>query len=210
MQGAVRCLLARGYARTTARDVANEAGVSLAAIGYHYGTIDHLLSLAFIRAIELFAEELETTVADTMGEESIPERFRSVWANILAHFAKNPALWRVNIEVLTQVEPSAELRQTMIRHQYEARIGLATLFHGPEVAHDIRRAEAVGAVYQALLLGLLSQWLVDPAKALSADDLTHAVQFIATEFAQPAPTTRPARATSRKQPTRGRAIRKGR
>ncbi|WP_435793576.1 TetR/AcrR family transcriptional regulator [Nonomuraea glycinis] len=44
LQGAKLCLYEKGYFHTTARDIATAAGVSLAAIGYHYGTKDALLN----------------------------------------------------------------------------------------------------------------------------------------------------------------------
>ena len=52
LEGAKRCLLEKGYAKTTARDIADAAGVSLAAIGYHYGSKESLLEQAFMVAME--------------------------------------------------------------------------------------------------------------------------------------------------------------
>ena len=51
MQAAKRCLNERGYSQTSARDIASEAGVSTAAIGYHYGTKDALLMEALLEAL---------------------------------------------------------------------------------------------------------------------------------------------------------------
>jgi AcrR family transcriptional regulator len=39
LEAALASLQDKGYAETTAREVANRAGVSLGAIGYHYGTL---------------------------------------------------------------------------------------------------------------------------------------------------------------------------
>ena len=50
LEAAKRCLYTKGYMRTTARDVAATAGVSLAAIGYHYRSLEALLDLALIEA----------------------------------------------------------------------------------------------------------------------------------------------------------------
>lgn len=36
LAAARKCLLEKGYNRTTARDIASAGGVSLAAIGYHF------------------------------------------------------------------------------------------------------------------------------------------------------------------------------
>jgi len=39
LESAITSLQQKGYAGTTARDVADGAGVSLGAIGYHFGTV---------------------------------------------------------------------------------------------------------------------------------------------------------------------------
>ena len=59
----MRCLYEKGYARTTARDIASAAGVSLAAIGYRYGTKDDLLNAALYRALDEWSEDLRTALA---------------------------------------------------------------------------------------------------------------------------------------------------
>ena len=52
LDGAKRCLIEKGYSKTTARDIAEAAGVSLAAIGYHFGSKESLLEQAFMAAME--------------------------------------------------------------------------------------------------------------------------------------------------------------
>ncbi|MGH3648185.1 MAG: TetR/AcrR family transcriptional regulator, partial [Micromonosporaceae bacterium] len=44
LEGAKRCFHEKGYARTTARDIAQASGVSLAAIGYHFGSKEALMN----------------------------------------------------------------------------------------------------------------------------------------------------------------------
>ena len=55
LEGAKRCLLEKGYGRTTARDLVQASGTNLASIGYHYGSKDALLravSYTHLRAHE--------------------------------------------------------------------------------------------------------------------------------------------------------------
>ena len=52
IEGAKTCLMEKGYTRTTARDIATAAGVSLAAIGYHFGSKDDLLNEAMRQALD--------------------------------------------------------------------------------------------------------------------------------------------------------------
>ena len=62
---------------------------------------------------------------------------------------------------------------------------------------DEKRALAVGSFYQALLTGVLSQWLIDPEHAPSGQDLALALREIVSHYGQPALVTkapnRPAR-----------------
>src|SRR5438309_886040 len=46
LRGALICLREKGYARTTARDIAEAAGANLGSIGYHFGGKDALLAEA--------------------------------------------------------------------------------------------------------------------------------------------------------------------
>ena len=52
LAGAKRCLIERGWAHTTVRDIASAAGVSHAAIGYHFGSKDALLTQALVEAVD--------------------------------------------------------------------------------------------------------------------------------------------------------------
>ncbi len=61
---AKKCLLEKGYNRTTARDIASAAGVSLAAIGYHFASKDALLTEALLLAFGEWDQELQQGSAD--------------------------------------------------------------------------------------------------------------------------------------------------
>ncbi|MGH3898001.1 MAG: TetR family transcriptional regulator [Pseudonocardiaceae bacterium] len=66
-----------GYGRTTARDIAAAAGVSLAAIGYHFGSKETLLNAALMQATMEWGEELERALATETDPEATPmERSR--------------------------------------------------------------------------------------------------------------------------------------
>jgi AcrR family transcriptional regulator len=57
--GALACLKDKGWARTTVRDIAAAAGVNHAAIGYHFGSREALLTSAFVQAMEEWGAEIE-------------------------------------------------------------------------------------------------------------------------------------------------------
>ena len=93
MQAAKRCLNERGYSQTSARDIASEAGVSTAAIGYHYGTKDALLMEALLEALAEWGAVLgEKLVAPTAPGTTAGERFRQNWERVIQTFATDRAL----------------------------------------------------------------------------------------------------------------------
>ena len=63
LEGAIRCLYEKGYARTTARDIVAASGTNLGSIGYHYGSTEALLNAAMIDAIGDWGEEIGRALA---------------------------------------------------------------------------------------------------------------------------------------------------
>ncbi|MEV0267202.1 TetR/AcrR family transcriptional regulator [Hamadaea sp. NPDC050747] len=179
LEGAKRCLYEKGYARTTARDVATAAGVSLAAIGYHYGTKEALMNTALLQALEEWGEDLARTMAVETDPAATPaQRLESVWTNVLQSFADHRALWSVQFEVLGRLDP--EMQQTFAAANRGARLALAELFGdfaGGTLTED--QALALGTFYQALLGGVATQWLVNPEGALTGAQFVSAVRALA-------------------------------
>ena len=187
LAGARRCLLDKGYARTTARDIATAAGVSLAAIGYHFGSTEALLNAALHDAVTEWGERLEAAVAADVGDDSAPaERFAATWGRILASLEADRALWVTQLEMVVQAQHVPELRAQLAASAAEGRRGLAHTFHqdaAPGAAG--RHAELQGALYQALLTGLVTQWLIAPDSVLDGAGLTEALEALAAGLAGP-------------------------
>ncbi|MFC7479843.1 TetR family transcriptional regulator C-terminal domain-containing protein [Luedemannella flava] len=83
----------------------------------------------------------------------------------------DPALWAVQFELVTEIQRRPELREQLAGAQVAAREGLAELFEGIDPAAEPDRAHRVGALYQALLTGVVAQHLVDPTHAPGAAEL---------------------------------------
>jgi AcrR family transcriptional regulator len=180
LDAATRCLLEKGYARTTARDIATAAGVSLAAIGYHYGTKDALLDVALHRALEAWGDDLRRALAAVdRGAGTSAQRFESAWDQVLRSFADNRPLWTVQFELLAHLDRNPELAKRFADASREARLGLVELFGDFGLAGDEAKLLMLGGFYQALLAGVASQWLVDPSGAPSGADLLDAVRAVA-------------------------------
>jgi AcrR family transcriptional regulator len=179
---AKRCLYDKGYAHTTARDIAAASGVSLAAIGYHFGSKEALLNAARIEAIGEWADELGRALADDNGPDAAPmERFEAIWARVIEAFDAHRPLWTASFEMLAQLDHAPEVRRAVADAQERARLGLAALFHHLDPAVDQRSAWVVGSFYLALLPGVMAQWLIDPEHAPSARDLADALRAIVAE-----------------------------
>lgn len=94
LDGARSCLYEKGYARTTARDIATAAGVSLAAIGYHFGSKEALLHAALRRETETWAARSHQAGAGLSPAASTGESSRQ-WAlrfELLALLCREPGL----------------------------------------------------------------------------------------------------------------------
>lgn len=179
LAGATRCLYEKGYARTTARDIASAAGVSLAAIGYHFRSKEALLNAALIQAIGAWGDELERALAAETDPAAGPmERFEATWERVIASFATHRQLWAASFEVFAQIDRAPEVRQFLAEALQQGRLGLASLFQHLDVADNEQAAWAVGSFYQALMTGVLAQWLADPEHAPSGHDLADALRAI--------------------------------
>jgi AcrR family transcriptional regulator len=179
LAGARRCLYEKGYAHTTARDIAAASGTSLAAIGYHFRSTKALLNEALIEATKEWGEELERALdVEVAPDAGLLERFEAVWTRVIASFTTHRQLWATQLEVVTQIEQTPELREQLAEGLEQARLGLAELIQ--RIDPDDPAAKLVGSFYQALLTGVLVQWLIDPEQAPSGRDLADALRVIAT------------------------------
>jgi AcrR family transcriptional regulator len=171
LAGAKRCLFEKGFARTTARDVATASGVSLAAIGYHFGTKEALLTAALQEAIA----EWGAGLADTLKGAT---DLASAWTLVLESFAGSGPLWAVQLELVAQLGRDPALRAQFAGSNRQARDGLVELFRALHPTLDRADAERLGALYQALLVGSAATWLADPEGAPAAADLLAAMRLV--------------------------------
>jgi AcrR family transcriptional regulator len=182
LAGAKRCLYEKGYARTTARDIAAASGVSLAAIGYHFRSKEALLNAALIEAIGEWGDELERALTtDVEPVAGSIERFEAIWTRVIESFATHRTLWAASFESFGEIDRVPEVRQVLADAMQQGRLGLAQLFQNIDSADDEQTAWAVGSFYHALMTGVLAQWLTDPKRAPSGRDLTNALRMIVAD-----------------------------
>ncbi|MGW6458264.1 TetR/AcrR family transcriptional regulator [Streptomyces sp. NPDC055078] len=184
LEGAKRCLLEKGYARTTARDIVTTSGTNLASIGYHYGSKDALLQQAVLAVTEEWGDMVDLEAAGGPPRpDSGPERFEDSWERVLATFDAHRSLWKLQLEVVARLDGDEELREAIKAAQVEARSELAQLFGGADYPAGEEDRRAVGRFHQALTMGVMIQWLTDPDTAPSAQDLVRALRAVQESWA---------------------------
>ncbi|WP_069165486.1 TetR/AcrR family transcriptional regulator [Nocardia altamirensis] len=179
LAGARRCLFEKGYARTTVRDIAAAAGgVSMAAIGYHFGSKEALLNEALAEANREWGAELERALDDAAQPGATPlDRFATNWQAVIDSIGAHRGLWAATFDTLAQAGHDPKTRDQLADKLTEARGGLARLFEHLDEA-DTAQGRAVGALYQALLTGVAAQYLIDPDHAPTGAELAAALRTI--------------------------------
>ncbi|MEH0844148.1 TetR/AcrR family transcriptional regulator [Micromonospora sp. CPCC 205711] len=179
LAAAKRCLYQNGYPRTTARDIAAEAGVSLAAIGYHFKSTEALLNAALIDAVQDWGDEIARAVAEPPEEgQNALERFEATWTRLVDVVIRHRRTWVASFEFLAQVDHVPQVREQLAAGMEQARYGLARMLHDLDPVRDGAEAWAVGSFYQALVTGVMAQWLVDDERAPSGRELAQALESI--------------------------------
>lgn len=180
LDGAKRCLLEKGYARTTARDIVAASGTNLASIGYHYGSKDALLQQAFLALTEEWGDSAAGPVEEVGKDRPADpyQRFHDLWAQLIAGAEAARPVWKLQTEVVTRLDDDEKLREAIKEPQREGRLGMAEGFLGIDAAADPEKARVAGLLIQALATGVMIQWMVDPDTAPSADDLTEGLKAL--------------------------------
>ena len=135
LAAARRCLITRGYARTTARDLVAESGTNLASIGYHFGSKDALLTQALWDAVMEYTDKV-VAVAGAIGpgEADPHQAVMSAW--------------------LAMTDMYDEFRPLLVAF-VEAILAIV-----PDLPADMARS--VASFFVAVSDGYMVQWLLDP------------------------------------------------
>jgi AcrR family transcriptional regulator len=176
LAGAITCLKEKGWARTTVRDIAAAAGVSHAAIGYHYGSREALLTAALIQAIDEWGSEIGKAVAARGSAES----YEALWDETVRSYGTHRPMWRATIDALLQAEHNPALRAQLSDGQRQGREGLAAGLLGVEESTVTEeQARTIGAVQSALISGVLMQHLLDPDTAPTGAEVVAGLRALA-------------------------------
>ena len=182
LAGAVQCLREKGYAHTTARDIVAASGTNLASIGYHYGSTRALLNAAVLAAMEDFGTEMAKAIGEPDPGQGALGRFERFWTRVIDSFQASSQVWLATFDIFTVAQRDPEVRAAVADGLEDGRRLWARLLYGVDDA-DEDTVRAIGSLHQALVSGVLVQWLIDPGRAPSPAQLALGLQAIADQVA---------------------------
>jgi len=181
LEGARRVILERGVAKATARDIAAAAGVSLAAIGYHFGSKDQLIT-------EALTESLGSGIGDRIDEVIRETTALPLLGGFAALFNRMPEVFADNREALiASLENTVRVLRgpgggrDLAAASNEAVRGIAEHLRASRPELDDEQVEAVAKLEFTLVQSLGILWLVDPSLVPTGDELALAVAAIAAQ-----------------------------
>ncbi|AEV87432.1 TetR family transcriptional regulator [Actinoplanes sp. SE50] len=178
LKGAKKALLEKGYARTTARDIVALSRTNLASIGYHYGSTEALMTAAMLSAMEDWGNALGRALA---APDPTADPLLDFWRRVIGSIQTDRPLWLASIEVALQAEHNPQLKEQLAGGLTAGRTGMAAMLTGiAEDQLDEATVRSLGAVQMALMSGVVTQWLTDPASAPSAEEVVAGVRMLAT------------------------------
>ena len=136
-------MLEKGYARTTARDIASAAGVSLAAIGYHFSSKEALLTEMLSDISERLLAGGRQCVAAARDDR---DALRSLVRWQVQFALDHPELITVQARDLAHVPVPARRRIRRTQRLYAELWVTALGGIGPGVPESLRRAGTHGAI----------------------------------------------------------------
>jgi AcrR family transcriptional regulator len=181
LAGARKAILERGVARATARDIAGNAGVSLAAIGYHFGSKDRLITEALTQAVgDAIGDGMEDVMRAAGAGAPLPEAFVSTWDTMLPVFVRNREDLLLSMENGVRIARSPQLQQFMTDAVGGAYDGIAEVLRELHPDLTAEQSRAVAKLYFVLVQGMALLWMLGPEMDLpTGADLSLAATVLA-------------------------------
>ncbi|MEU6076899.1 TetR/AcrR family transcriptional regulator [Micromonospora sp. NPDC047074] len=179
LAGARRCLVEKGYAHTTARDIVAVTGAHLGSIGYHFGSKDALLNAALLETFDAWGDAIAAAVVAEPGGAPL-DRLRRFLDGILALAPEQRAILVASVQAYAQAEFAPEVRDQLVVSYAASRRELAALVLDVAPAEvSAEQARRYGSLALAVINGVVLQWMLDPGAAPTADDLVRAIEGLA-------------------------------
>lgn len=189
LEGAKRCLREKGYARTTARDLVMASGTNLSSIGYHFGSKEALLAEAFDQVFVEWTDQLNTAALDSPAANAL-ERVAASWKAMLDTLPEHESLMLAFVESIGPSVRSLDLRKQLAEHYDRVRHEVARAIKqslGDDAVATDADPEVIASFLIAITDGFMIQFLVDPARCPTGDQLVSALGAALTAALAPLP-----------------------
>jgi AcrR family transcriptional regulator len=193
LEGAIECLRTKGYARTTARDIAAAADANLASIGYHFGSKEALLNEAITRTCDEWTTRLGQAAFAGDSESPLAQMGAS-WVAMLSSFDELRPVLIGLVEAVGQAAWSEDLRHELAAHYRTSREQVASMVRaslGEEAENTGADPDVVASFLIAVCDGLVLQWLLDPDATPTGEQLTSSLGAALTQALQNTPIQAP-------------------
>ncbi|SFB54744.1 transcriptional regulator, TetR family [Amycolatopsis marina] len=181
LAGARKCLVEKGYHRTTARDIAAASGSHLASIGYHFGSKDALMNLAALQAQDEWGDIIAASVRAAAGAAPA-QRLQIALEKLFTSLAPHRELVVASVQAYAQADFADDIRDALRDATRIARAELAAMLLARDVDDiDVATADTVGAVIHSLVVGFVVQSLVAPDSLPSGEQACVALRALVAE-----------------------------
>ncbi|MEU3016275.1 MULTISPECIES: TetR/AcrR family transcriptional regulator [unclassified Nocardiopsis] len=169
LAGAKKCLAEKGYAKTTARDIAAASGAHLASIGYHFGSKDQLMNTAVLEATGEWGDVFEAAITRARPETA-KDRARLIVSTLFETLPAHRDLMVSSVQVFGQAQFDATMRAQLAEGVAEARREFSALVLGvPPEEVDPGTVAGLGSMVYNTVTGYVLQYLVDPESLPTVD-----------------------------------------
>lgn len=181
LAGARQVIMERGVAKATARDIAAAAGVSLAAIGYHFGSKDELISAALTESLGSgIGDQMESVVNET-ATLPLLEGFATLIDRLPEIFAANREALLASLENSVRVMRDPGASNALMDATSQAHLGIVEVLRTARPDLDPADIDAIAKLDFALVQSLGLLWLVSPDLLPRGDELARAVSALARD-----------------------------
>jgi AcrR family transcriptional regulator len=180
LEAAIQCLEQTGYAGTTTRDIVAAAGSHLPSVNYYFGSKDELLNEAIVECCRRWLSRAAELTAQFGKDPS--QSLRAVCSELFETLEENRPLMVAFLESLAHAERSEVLRRQVSDQYQEYRHALTRLIESllpPALAPADGELNALPSLLIATADGLMIQWLLDPSRTPSADELLASLRTVA-------------------------------
>lgn len=179
LAAARRCLVERGYARTTARDLVAASGTNLASIGYHFGSKEALLAQALDDVFVEYTEKVVAAARAAGGATSDPVQIvAAAWTAMTDMQEGYRPLLISFVEALAQAERNDDLKARLAAGYQEMRTKITEHVVGLAPELDAGTARAIASFFMAVSDGYMVQWLLDVEATPAGSELLSAARLV--------------------------------